>query len=411
MTRLPVVENVTCLGCGCACDDIDVTVSDGRLVELKNACELGVRWFGDGVVPDRVIAGGSENRIDDALTAAAVALGGAAHPVVYLAPGLSCESQRLGVAIADVLRARMETPTSDAARFVLATQERGFATATFGEVRNRADVVVYWAIDVAARYPRFVSRYAPAAGGLNVSGRRVVAIDVGAATSTVDADVRVAVEPQDERATLAMLQSLARGAKPDTSVPSAAAEIWSAIQGAGYVAVVFDAEPDERAERSCLRFDALVALSQALNDRTRCAGIALRAGGNRSGADSVVVAQTGSPFAVDFARGFPRYDPHGSTVVAPDVVLVVGDTSAAKPSVTQMVNKARTILVGPRASEATTLGEAIVVIDTGRDGIHAAGTAVRGDDVPLPLRASLSGGHRSTTNVLTSLITLIRQRR
>jgi hypothetical protein len=32
-----------------------------------------------------------------------------------------------------------------------------------------------------------------------------------------------------------------------------------------------------------------------------------------------------------------------------------------------------------------------VVIDTGVDGIHARGTCIRADDVPLPLRAPLAG--------------------
>ena len=50
----------------------------------------------------------------------------------------------------------------------------------------------------------------------------------------------------------------------------------------------------------------LCRLSHALNDRTRGAVIALRAGGNRTGAESVMTSQTGYPMAVDFAGGAPR---------------------------------------------------------------------------------------------------------
>jgi len=42
------VANVTCLGCGCACDDITVVVKQGRIAETRNACALGAAWFGDG---------------------------------------------------------------------------------------------------------------------------------------------------------------------------------------------------------------------------------------------------------------------------------------------------------------------------------------------------------------------------
>ena len=34
------VANVTCLGCGCACDDITVVVKQDRITEARNACAL-----------------------------------------------------------------------------------------------------------------------------------------------------------------------------------------------------------------------------------------------------------------------------------------------------------------------------------------------------------------------------------
>jgi formylmethanofuran dehydrogenase subunit B len=46
-----ILSDVTCLGCGCACDDISITVRDGRIVEAARACDLGVAWFGDGSLP------------------------------------------------------------------------------------------------------------------------------------------------------------------------------------------------------------------------------------------------------------------------------------------------------------------------------------------------------------------------
>src|SRR5439155_1347065 len=67
----------------------------------------------------------------------------------------------------------------------------------------------------------------------------------------------------------------------------------------------------------------------ALNTPTRCALSTLRGGGNRSGADAVLTWQTGFPFAVDFARGYPSYHPQtgGAAVLGRgevDVALVVG---------------------------------------------------------------------------------------
>jgi formylmethanofuran dehydrogenase subunit B len=117
------VANVTCLGCGCACDDIDVIVRDGRIAEAHNACALGVRWFGDGPVPARSTIDGRDVPAPEALFAMASALWESTRPLVVLAPGLSCEAHREAAAVADALGARLDSITSaTAAPFVLAGQ-------------------------------------------------------------------------------------------------------------------------------------------------------------------------------------------------------------------------------------------------------------------------------------------------
>lgn len=410
MTAPSIVENATCLGCGCACDDIAVVVRDGRIAEARNACALGVRWFGDGRLPSRSRVAGRDVPPDDALAAAARLLSDATRPLVYLVPGISCETQRAGVAIADVIRGRVDSVTSATSLpFVLSAQERGYASATLGEIRNRADVVVFWGVDLDGRYPRFTSRYAPEPAGTHVAdgrrSRKVVSVDVGSATTLLaDADHRVGVEPSNELATLIALQAIAREREiPATAQVKLTGAAWDTARelapvllSGRYVALVYDAEPDERTARSPQRFDALGALGQALNERTRCATIALRAGGNRSGADSVLTSQTGYPLAVDFAHGYPRYAPQVGAAVAClgrreiDLVLILGDVASVPPAVAAGLAGVSTIVIGPRASDAA-LGIAMVAIDTGVDGIHAGGTAFRTDEVPLSLRAVLPG--------------------
>ncbi|MFL5460398.1 MAG: hypothetical protein ACJ8AY_06905, partial [Gemmatimonadales bacterium] len=58
------VENVTCLGCGCSCDDLTVTVSNYRITEVTPACPLGRAWFGDGQVPGQVMSDGQSLDLD-----------------------------------------------------------------------------------------------------------------------------------------------------------------------------------------------------------------------------------------------------------------------------------------------------------------------------------------------------------
>jgi formylmethanofuran dehydrogenase subunit B len=408
-----LVRSVTCLGCGCACDDIEVTVRGGRIVDAANACALGVDWFGDGQVPARTRIAGRDVSFDAALDAAARLLTSASQPFVYLAPDISCETQRAGVAMADLLRAALDSVTSATVLdSLLAAQERGRAGATLGQIRNFADVLVFWGVDPSLRYPRYATRYAPEPAGLQVpDGRRsriVVAVDVGDARGPADADRRVALDIEHEVATIAALSAIVSGAMEVSSTDglwAPARELAPVILAGHYVVFVADAEPDiDRPARDPGRADALIALTQALNGPTRCALSLLRAGGNRSGADSVATWQTGYPAAVDFSHGYPRYQPHYGTAGARlsrgdiDALLVIGSAGLIPRSLLSLMSGVPCAVIGPRATDSV-LGGRDAAIDTGVAGIHDGGTAIRMDDVPLPLRALVTGPPAAETVV------------
>lgn len=344
----------TCLGCGLACDDIAVTVREGRIVEAVNACELGERWFGDGQVPTlaRIRDGGVT--VPTALAEATLVLKTAKRPLVYLGAELSTNAQREACALADVLGARLDTVTPG--ELVLAVQERGRCGATLGELRHRADIVVFWGLDPDHAYPRLRSRHLP-----EREGRQYISVDLSA-----------------EAAALTRAAVLGHGTTP----------LAERLLKGKYVAIVVDGEqrPDH--------IEALLALTEALNGPTRAALIILRGGGNRIGAESVLTWQTGYPKSIDFGRGVPRYcpyEPHDA-----DAVLVVGSW--------QSVRQTPTIAIGPRASE----GPAVIAVDTGIAGIHEGGTAVRTDDIPVPLHPPLPGTVPETAATVRALTQMVR---
>jgi len=358
---------------------------------------LGVAWFGDGQVPARSMVDGQDAAVDAVLDAMANRLALAARPLVYLAPDLSCEAQREGVALADCLRAGLDSITSATAiGSILAAQERGRASATLGEVRHRADVIVFWAVDPAGRYPRYATRYAPETIGLHVpagrSGRFVVAVDVGEARGPADADLRLALQPAEEIGALTALTAAMTGAASSDGGPMTA--LAGRLRKARYAVVVADAESDAAAGSS--RAGALIALAQAINGPARGALSVLRGGGNRSGSDAVMTAQTGYPAAVDFARGYPRYRPlDGAAAVRLqrgeiDAAVILGAVERIPAGLRELLSRVPAAVIGPRASESVFVHRC-PVIDTGVAGIHDAGTALRMDDVPLPLRPVLDG--------------------
>lgn len=407
------VPHVTCLGCGCACDDIRVSVRGERIVETARACALGVAWFGDGTAPASAAIDSRPSSRDAAMESAADLVRAAKRPLVYLAPGLTNEAVREAVALADALGAAIDSVTSTTAiGAILAAQERGRASATLGEARQRADVVVWWGVDPSTRYPRYAERYAPLPRGLHVpdgrASRTVVAVDIGDSVGPSDADRRFVLPAEDEVATLGALRSLvsapavgaAHYADPMTAAIWARARALApALVSGRYVVVVADAEPPAGVTATPadhVRLSALIALVQAMNDPTRAALSLLRAGGNRSGADAVLTSQTGYPAAVDFSRGAPRYRPFDGTAQhlaarrEVDAVIVAGRVDDVPAGVSALLATVPSVLIGPAAS-ATRLGPRSVAIDTGLAGVHDAGTALRLDDVPLPVRAVVSG--------------------
>ena len=403
----------TCLGCGCACDDIQLHVDANRILDAHNACALGGRWFGDGRVPSRVLVDGRDVSVEDALAAAAGILSGASRALVFLAPDISCEAQRASIAIADALHATVDSvTTSTAIHTVLAAQEAGRASATLGEIRNRADVVVFWGVDPAHRYPRFWTRYAPEPTGVHIGGRKdrtILAVDIGESRGPEDADARFTVMPDREVARLTELTaavaasddrgaSLVRLAEPRS-------DITNLLLRGKYIALIADAEPDGlNPARDDGRSAALIGLAQVLNGPTRCALMMLRAGGNRSGADACLTAQTGYPMAVDFTRGYPRYRPHDGAAArlgrgGIDAALIVGSAALVPSALTSSLSLIPTVVIGPRATESASPA---VAIDTGVVGIHESGTAMRMDDVPLPM-VEVIAGPPATVEIVSAL--------
>jgi formylmethanofuran dehydrogenase subunit B len=97
------VADATCLGCGCACDDIEVTVSEGRLTGLARTCPLGDMWFAErgGDRPPVARTDGRRVSLDEAVDAAVAILSQARAPLVYGLGETSCEAQRRAVALAE----------------------------------------------------------------------------------------------------------------------------------------------------------------------------------------------------------------------------------------------------------------------------------------------------------------------
>lgn len=407
MTDSPA-DNAVCLGCGCLCDDVTAAVEGNRIVTLSGACPLGEKWFGDGIFPDEVRIADRPAALDEALAEAALLLSDSpGRLLIYVAGDVTCEAMREAVALADRLRASVDGPTSDTvAEGLLTAQRRGRATGTLGELRHRADLILFWGVDPDLRYPRFMERFVSAPALLALP-RRLVAVDIGASRGPGVCLERLSLDPAEEVDALCVMRTAVLE-WPPAELPrplAAAADLARRLGGeAKYVGLVFDAEPkgDEKDEG---RTEGFITLTQALNGPTRAAAWGLRAGGNRNGLESVLTWQTGFPFAVDFSRGFPSYaaDETAAERLARGryrSVLVVGSPAAVPAAFAEHLRGLATVAVGPRAGTAPWSPR--VAIDTGAASLHEDGLVLRMDDVPIQARAVLPHA-RSVTEVLCLL--------
>ena len=387
------MADATCAGCGCACDDIEATIAGGRL-SVTRTCELGDAWFAErAAVPVASIEGRAAS-VDEAADAAAAILTQARAPLVYGLGQTSCEAQRQAVALADALGAIVDPGGGSGAG--LAHQAIGSSTATFGEIRDRAELVVGWRADPAVTNPRLLGRLRldRAARG----SRTLVVVDDRRTATAEEADAFVELDVAQDFEALWALRALVGRAPLDRDragdLPIEALEaLAERLLGAEHVALLYG---DRVAGDEGIAL-ALLSLVRDLSRERHTVSLGLRREGNARGAEDVLAWQTGFPAAVSFARGYPRANPGELSAAVllergeVDAALVVAsDPLAHLPApAAQRLRELPTVVVDARAT--ATAKAARVAFATAADGIEVAGTVHRMDGVPIPLRAPLAG--------------------
>jgi formylmethanofuran dehydrogenase subunit B len=154
----------------------------------------------------------------------------------------------------------------------------------------------------------------------------------------------------------------------------------------------------------------MLRLATDLNDvGRRWYVMRMRVQGNVVGAESVLTWQTDYPFAVNMARGYPRFNPGEFSVQGvlsrkeADACLLVGSETLSwlPPTSLEHLRQIPTVILDP-ASRETTLAPR-VRFRTAVPGIHLSGTAYRMDGVPVPLRAIVPSRYPSDAEILAAI--------
>jgi len=415
-----VIEDVACTVCGCVCDDLRITVEGGRITRAEGACGLAEPWFleQESRRPPAAEIDGREASPEEAVRRAAVLLAEARSPLIYGLSRSSTAGQRAAVRLADLLGATIDTTASLChAPSIMAIQEAGESTCTLGEIKNRADLVLFWGVDPVRSHPRHLERYSADPVGMFLphgrADRELVVLDSEPTETAALANRFIQVPRGQSFEALWTLRCLVRGVTPAERSPTGAplstlAELAERMKNCR-CGVLFFGLGLAQTPLGHRIVEALLRLVTDLNAHTRFHARRMRVPGDVTGADSVLCWQTGFPFSVSLGRGYPRFNPgeysaHDMLLrKEADACLFVGTEGVRDFSA-----EAREYLdqIPTIALDHPTVESALpptVRFTTAVYGVHLPGTAYRMDEVPLPLRPLLSARYPSDEEVLEQI--------
>jgi formylmethanofuran dehydrogenase subunit B len=255
------VPEVVCAGCGTVCDDVTV---DFATLAVAPYCALAERWFAAQTAagPDAT-AGGEAVDLDTAVDRAAALLRASRRPLVSIA-GATVETASAAIALAEQLGAVVAAGGGSPAVAL-----RGASTATFGEIRDRAQVVIVWHADPETTHPRLLERLR-----LPADGRTLVVVDEQDTATAARADVH---------------ERLPRGVEPLMTFD---ADLLGTVPNAAFLHAL-----DGREELALHELVRRLSVDRHVTT--------LRLGGSR-GADDTLAWQTGYAGTVDLGSGHPE---------------------------------------------------------------------------------------------------------
>lgn len=447
---MTVVTGVSCPVCGCLCDDIEVDVTDNRVISVKNACAIGEAKFlnyAQHRATTPLIKNGNsliEASLEAAIQRSAEILVNSKYPIIYGWSNASCEAIKKGIALAEDVGGVIDnTSTICHGPSIMSIQDLGISSCTLGQLRHRADLVIYWGSNPWSAHPRHIERYTvfsegrfqnsewndyvtksssiqsqkrlrrasdliSKTGDSTISevshlpltypkmGRKLIVVDVRRTRSTDVADYFLQVEPGKDFELLQALRLLIKYDELEVEevagVPVKLLEDFADILIGCDFGIIFFGLGLTMSSGKNRNIDAALSLVRDLNLRTKFLIMPMRGHFNVTGANTVSTWQTGYPYAVDFSQGYPYYNPGETSVIdilrrgESDASLIVASDPVAHFPKTAIQHLVKNPLIVVDPLETPTSLMADVFIPSAFVGIEVEGTAYRMDHVPLPLK-------------------------
>lgn len=404
--------------CGIGTDDLAVQVDGIHVKVTTNGCAVNTPAFEQVLTDIAPRVGGQAVSLEAAVTKAAELLRDTFQPVIG---GCSTDVNGLRalLALADKAGAVVDTVNFNSARRnLLAMQDSGWMTTTLAEIKNRCDLLLVVGTVPEGFAPRFYERYLWTEEAMflaDTADREIIYLGKtpcgDASTSPkgqkaqvlpcTDADLPDVIAVLSALVKKQPIQAQSVGGIAVSDLQTIADKLRAAkysviLWGAGSLAY-------DHAE---LTVQAICNIVKDINlQDTRCSGFPLGGKEGDQTANQVCGWVTGYPARVNFAKGYPIYDPFlfdAQTLVnngeADALLWVQAFNSQVKPPKTDLP----TIVLG--RSGMTFEQEPDVFIPVGTPGIDHAGHSYRLDNVvAIRLKKLRDSGLPSTAEVLNAI--------
>ena len=404
--------DVICPFCGTLCDDLIVTTDDEgkKILDVENACAIGAEKFLHSsdhshrvTRPQKLQEDGSFKEItyDEAIEYTAQMLANAKKPSMYGWSSTNCESQSVGHEIAELCGALVDNTAAVChGTTLIAVQNVGIPSCTLGEVKNRADRIIFWGSNPAHGHPRHMSRYSIFPRGYftgkGQKQRKIIVVDPRCTDTSSIADIHLQVEQGYDYELLQAIRAAVRGQELTgdiiAGVPKEKVYETAEILKSGRFGVIFFGMGVTQSLGKDHNIDAAIMLTKDLNDYTKFSIIAMRGHYNVTGSGQVLGWQFGFPYSVDLSRGFARYNPGETGTIELlkrkeiDAMFVLGsDPGAHFPMMcVKEISKLPSVAIDPHITPTTAICK--VHVPVAFVGVEVGGNCYRMDNVPIEAR-------------------------
>ncbi|ABR55556.1 molybdenum containing formylmethanofuran dehydrogenase, subunit B [Methanococcus vannielii SB] len=401
-------KDIICPVCGGACDDIEVVWDEEtRDLTVRNACKMGAAKFGEVISHHRIMSPQiRKNGVlvdvswDEAIEKAAEILANSKRPLLYMGAETSCEAMEVGLHMGEYIGGIVDScSTVCHGPSLMGVQEAGKPGATAGETMNRADVVIYWGTNPMDSMPRHLSKYALFPKGYFVEkgrlGRTVITVDPRRTATAKASDIHVQLKPNSDYEMFSALLMAVRGKMPHPSVEKVTGvPVETILQAAEIIknskfTSIYGGLGLPASDGRHRNIECVLTLVKELQRHTKVTIGLIRGHCNVAGFNVLASYLYGFPFGLDFARGYPRYNPGEYT--ANDVLrekevdaalIMASDVGAHYPqeSVSHLKDiPVITLDIAPCPSTSV----ADVVLPGVLDALECDGTFYRFDEIPI----------------------------